>query len=132
MSQRKQVALIAAWTAVFFGLAACNDSAATPSPDQINQYRQMGGINSLAVDCYQSDAILQALMYMVENVPQSERELMNKLVDEFNAGGEKATADQVIWNGTQGAYGTTPFDCSDAADVKQIRTMEASVLNNLK
>jgi len=112
--------------------AAVGCSGPKPTQDQINQYRQMGGINSLAVDCFNSDEILTRLNELTASVQGDDKAIMDQLIDEFNEGGKKATADKVIWNGTKGAYSETAFSCSNPQDLEQIQNMAQAMLSSLR
>ena len=100
-------------------LLFCITIISTPLYSQGNpedQYRQMGGIVGLTEICFDTKDLETALFQQVGNVfytsPEMGRVLFELLYVYFESY-EVAKSEKVIWNGTQQAYNTNTFDCSE-------------------
>jgi len=116
--------------AMFFFLTAQVYSA-TPA----DIYKQMGGIAALAEACFSSEKIPTLLnVKIAETLEQNPDlgEMMDTLIEEYNEGYYTSGAKQIIWNASEQSYNKTPFDCEDTEDVKTIKQLEQTVLDNLK
>ena len=81
-----------------------------------DQYRQMGGVVGLTELCFGSKGLETALFQQVGNVFYSSPEMgrvMFELLYVYFESYEVAKSEKVIWNGTQQAYNTKTFDCSE-------------------
>ena len=90
-----------------------------PSYSQGNpedQYRQMGGVVGLTEICFGTKDLETVLFQQVGNVFYTSPEMgrvMFELLYVYFESYEVAKSEKVIWNGTQQAYNTNTFDCSE-------------------
>ena len=81
-----------------------------------DQYRQMGGVVGLTEICFGTKDLETVLFQQVGNVfyksPEMGRVMFELLYVYFESY-EVAKSEKVIWNGTQQAYNTNTFDCSE-------------------
>ena len=81
-----------------------------------DQYRQMGGVVGLTEICFGTKDLETVLFQQVGNVfytsPEMGRAMFELLYVYFESY-EVAISEKVIWNGTQQAYNTNTFDCSE-------------------
>ena len=99
-----------------------------------DQYRQMGGVVGLTELCFGSKDLETALFQQIGNVFYSSPEMgrvMFELLYVYFESYEVAKSEQVIWNGTQQAYNTNSFDCSEE-NKALIRSFEAQLIAGLK
>ena len=79
-------------------------------------YRQMGGVVGLTEICFGTKDLETVLFQQVGNVfytsPEMGRDMFELLYVYFESY-EVAKSEKVIWNGTQQAYNTNTFDCSE-------------------
>ena len=100
-------------------LLFCMTIISTPSYSQGNpedQYRQMGGVVGLTEMCFGTKDLETVLFQQVGNVFYSSPEMgrvMFELLYVYFESYEVAKSEKVIWNGTQQAYNTNTFDCSE-------------------
>ncbi len=81
-----------------------------------DQYRQMGGVVGLTEICFGTKDLETVLFQQVGNVFYTSPEMgrvMFELLYVYFESYEVAKSEQVIWNGTQQAYNTNTFDCSE-------------------
>ena len=81
-----------------------------------DQYRQMGGVVGLTEICFGTKDLETVLFQQVGNVFYISPELgrvMFELLFVYFESYEVAKREKVIWNGTQQAYNTNTFDCSE-------------------
>ena len=81
-----------------------------------DQYRQMGGVVGLTEICFGTKDLETALFQQVGNVFYTSPEMgrvMFELLYVYFESYEVAKSEKVIWNGTQQAYNTDTFDCSE-------------------
>ena len=81
-----------------------------------DQYRQMGGIVGLTEICFGTKDLETVLFRQVGNVFYTSPEMgkaMFELLYVYFESYEVAKSEKVIWNGTQQAYNTNTFDCSE-------------------
>ena len=100
-------------------LLFCMTVISTPLYSQGNpedQYRQMGGVVGLTEMCFGKKDLETVLFQQVGNVFYSSPEMgrvMFELLYVYFESYEVAKSEKVIWNGTQQAYNTNTFDCSE-------------------
>ena len=100
-------------------LLFCMTIISTPLYSQGNpedQYRQMGGVVGLTEMCFGTKDLETVLFQQVGNVFYSSPEMgrvMFELLYVYFESYEVAKSEKVIWNGTQQAYNTETFDCSE-------------------
>ena len=100
-------------------LLFCMTVISTPLYSQGNpedQYRQMGGVVGLTEMCFGTKELETVLFQQVGNVFYSSPEMgrvMFELLYVYFESYEVAKSEKVIWNGTQQAYNTNTFDCSE-------------------
>ena len=93
--------------------------SSTPLYSQGNpedQYRQMGGVVGLTEICFGTKDLETVLFQQVGNVFYTNPEMgrvMFELLYVYFESYEVAKSEKVIWNGTQQAYNTNTFDCSE-------------------
>ena len=81
-----------------------------------DQYRQMGGVVGLTEICFGTKDLETVLFQQVGNVFYASPEMgrvMFELLYVYFESYEVAISEKVIWNGTQQAYNTNTFDCSE-------------------
>ena len=81
-----------------------------------DQYRQMGGVVGLTEICFGTKDLETVLFQQVGNVFYTSPEMgrvMFELLYVYFESYEVAISEKVIWNGTQQAYNTNTFDCSE-------------------
>ena len=81
-----------------------------------DQYRQMGGVVGLTEICFGTKDLETVLFQQVGNVFYTNPEMgrvMFELLYVYFESYEVAISEKVIWNGTQQAYNTNTFDCSE-------------------
>ena len=81
-----------------------------------DQYRQMGGVVGLTEICFETKDLETVLFQQVGNVFYTSPEMgrvMFELLYVYFESYEVAKSEKVIWNGTQQAYNTNTFDCSE-------------------
>ena len=81
-----------------------------------DQYRQMGGVVGLTEICFGTKDLETVLFQQVGNVFYTSPEMgrvMFELLYVYFESYEVAKSEKVIWNGTQQAYNTNTFDCSE-------------------
>ena len=81
-----------------------------------DQYRQMGGVVGLTEICFGTKVLESVLFQQVGNVFYTSPEMgkvMFELLYVYFESYEVAKSEKVIWNGTQQAYNTNTFDCSE-------------------
>ena len=81
-----------------------------------DQYRQMGGVVGLTEICFGTKDLETVLFQQVGNVFYTSPEMgrvMFELLYVYFESYEVAKSEKVIWNGTQQAYNTNIFDCSE-------------------
>ena len=99
-----------------------------------DQYRQMGGVVGLTELCFGSKDLETALFQQVGNVFYSSPEMgrvMFELLYVYFESYEVAKSDKVIWNGTQQAYNTKTFDCSEE-NKNLIKSFEEQLMAGLQ
>ena len=100
-------------------LLFCMTIISTPLYSQGNpedQYRQMGGVVGLTEMCFGTKDLETVLFQQVGNVFYSSPEMgrvMFELLYVYFESYEVGKSEKVIWNGTQQAYNTNTFDCSE-------------------
>ena len=100
-------------------LLFCMTVISTPLYSQGNpedQYRQMGGVVGLTEMCFGTKDLETVLIQQVGNVFYTSPEMgrvMFELLYVYFESYEVAKSEKVIWNGTQQAYSTNTFDCSE-------------------
>ena len=100
-------------------LLFCMTIISTPLYSQGNpedQYRQMGGVVGLTEMCLGRKDLETVLFQQVGNVFYTSPEMgrvMFELLYVYFESYEVAKSEKVIWNGTQQAYNTNTFDCSE-------------------
>ena len=100
-------------------LLLCMTIISKPSYSQGNpedQYRQMGGVVGLTEICFGTKDLETVLFQQVGNVFYTSPEMgrvMFELLYVYFESYEVAKSEKVIWNGTQQAYNTNTFDCSE-------------------
>ena len=100
-------------------LLFCMTVISTPLYSQGNpedQYRQMGGVVGLTEMCFGTKDLETVLFQQVGNVFYTSPEMgrvMFELLYVYFESYEVAKSEKVIWNGTQQAYNTNTFDCSE-------------------
>ena len=100
-------------------LLFCMTVISTPLYSQGNpedQYRQMGGVVGLTEICFGTKDLETVLFQQVGNVFYTSPEMgrvMFELLYVYFESYEVAKSEKVIWNGTQQAYNTNTFDCSE-------------------
>ena len=100
-------------------LLLCMTIIFKPSYSQGNpedQYRQMGGVVGLTEICFETKDLETVLFQQVGNVFYTSPEMgrvMFELLYVYFESYEVAKSEKVIWNGTQQAYNTDTFDCSE-------------------
>ena len=100
-------------------LLFCMTIISTPLHSQGNpedQYRQMGGVVGLTEMCFGTKDLETVLFQQVGNVFYTSPEMgrvMFELLYVYFESYEVAKTEKVIWNGTQQAYNTNTFDCSE-------------------
>ena len=99
-----------------------------------DQYRQMGGVVGLTEICFGTKDLETVLFQQVGNVFYTSPEMgrvMFELLFVYFESYEVAKREKVIWNGTQQAYNTNTFDCSE--DNKTlIKSFEQQLIAGLK
>ncbi len=99
-----------------------------------DQYRQMGGVVGLSELCFGTKNLEVALFEQVGSVfynnPEMGR-LMFELLYVYFDSYEVAKSEQVIWNGTQQAYNTNSFDCSEESKTL-IKAFEEQLIKGLQ
>ena len=99
-----------------------------------DQYRQMGGVVGLTELCFGSKDLETALFQQVGNVFYSSPEMgrvMFELLYVYFESYEVAKSKKVIWNGTQQAYNTKTFDCSEE-NKNLIKSFEEQLMAGLQ
>ena len=97
----------------------CMTVISTPLYSQGNpedQYRQMGGVVGLTEICFGTKDLETVLFQQVGNVFYASPEMgrvMFELLYVYFESYEVAISEKVIWNGTQQAYNTNTFNCSE-------------------
>ena len=100
-------------------LLLCTTIISTPLYSQGNpedQYKQMGGVVGLTEMCFGTKDLETVLFQQVGNVFYTSPEMgrvMFELLYVYFESYEVAKSEKVIWNGTQQAYNTNTFDCSE-------------------
>ena len=100
-------------------LLLCMTIISTPLYSQSNpedQYKQMGGVVGLTEMCFGTKDLETVLFQQVGNVFYTSPEMgrvMFELLYVYFESYEVAKSEKVIWNGTQQAYNTNTFDCSE-------------------
>ena len=100
-------------------LLLCITTISKPLYSQGNpedQYRQMGGVVGLTEICFGTKDLETVLFQQVGNVFYTSPEMgrvMFELLYVYFESYEVAKSEKVIWNGTQQAYNTNTFDCSE-------------------
>ena len=100
-------------------LLLCTTINSTPLYSQGNpedQYKQMGGVVGLTEMCFGTKDLETVLFQQVGNVFYTSPEMgrvMFELLYVYFESYEVAKSEKVIWNGTQQAYNTNTFDCSE-------------------
>ena len=100
-------------------LLFCMTIISTPLYSQGNpedQYKQMGGVVGLTEICFGTKDLETVLFQQVGNVFYTSPEMgrvMFELLYVYFESYEVAKSEKVIWNGTQQAYNTNTFDCSE-------------------
>ena len=100
-------------------LLVCTTIISTPLYSQGNpgdQYKQMGGVVGLTEMCFGTKDLETVFFQQVGNVFYSSPEMgrvMFELLYVYFESYEEAKSEKVIWNGTQQAYNTNTFDCSE-------------------
>ena len=100
-------------------LLLCTTISSTPLYSQGNpedQYKQMGGVVGLTEICFGTKDLETVLFQQVGNVFYTSPEMgrvMFELLYVYFESYEVAKSEKVIWNGTQQAYNTNTFDCSE-------------------
>ena len=87
-----------------------------PQGNPEDQYRQMGGVVGLTEICFGTKDLETVLFQQVGNVFYTSPEMgrvMFELLYVYFESYEVAKSEKVIWNGTQQAYNTNTFDCSE-------------------
>ena len=99
-----------------------------------DQYRQMGGVVGLTEICFGTKDLETVLFQQVGNVfytsPEMGRVMFELLLVYFESY-EVAKSEKVIWNGTQQAYNTNIFDCSEE-NKTLIKSFEQQLIAGLK
>ena len=99
-----------------------------------DQYRQMGGVVGLTELCFGSKDLETALFQQVGNVFNSSPKMgrvMFELLYVYFESYEVAKSEKVIWNGTQQAYNTKTFDCSEE-NKNLIKSFEEQLMAGLQ
>ena len=99
-----------------------------------DRYRQMGGVVGLTELCFGSKDLETALFQQVGNVFYSSPEMgrvMFELLYVYFESYEVAKSKKVIWNGTQQAYNTKTFDCSEE-NKNLIKSFEEQLMAGLQ
>ena len=99
-----------------------------------DQYRQMGGVVGLTELCFGSKDLETALFQQVGNVFYSSPEMgrvMFELLYVYFESYEVAKSEKVLWNGTQQAYNTKTFDCSEE-NKNLIKSFEGQLMAGLQ
>ena len=115
----------------------CMTVISTPLYSQGNpedQYRQMGGVVGLTEMCFGTKDLETVLFQQVGNVFYSSPEMgrvMFELLYVYFESYEVAKSEKVIWNGTQQAYNTNTFDCSEE-NKTLIKSFEQQLIAGLK
>ena len=118
-------------------LLLCTTIISKPLYSQGNpedQYRQMGGVVGLTELCFGSKDLETALFQQVGNVFYSSPEMgrvMFELLYVYFESYEVAKSKKVIWNGTQQAYNTKAFDCSEE-NKNLIKSFEEQLMAGLQ
>ncbi len=118
-------------------LLLCTTIISKPLYSQGNpedQYRQMGGVVGLTELCFGSKDLETALFQQVGNVFYSSPEMgrvMFELLYVYFESYEVAKSKKVIWNGTQQAYNTKTFDCSEE-NKNLIKSFEEQLMAGLQ
>ena len=118
-------------------LLLCTTIISKPLYSQGNpedQYRQMGGVVGLTELCFGSKDLETALFQQVGNVFYSSPEMgrvMFELLYVYFESYEVAKSKKVIWNGTQQAYNTKTFDCSEE-NKNLIKSFEKQLMAGLQ
>ena len=102
--------------------------------DPEDQYRQMGGVVGLTEICFGTKDLETALFQQVGNVFYTSPEMgrvMFELLYVYFESYEVAISERVIWNGTQQAYNTNTFDCSEE-NKNLIRSFEQQLIAGLE
>ena len=99
-----------------------------------DQYRQMGGVVGLSELCFGTKDLETALFKQAGNVFYSNPEMgrvMFELLYLYFESYEVAKSKRVIWNGTEQAYNTNTFDCSEE-NKTLIKSFEEQLIAGLK
>lgn len=118
-------------------LLFCMTIISTPLYSQGNpedQYRQMGGVVGLTEMCFRTKDLETVLFQQVGNVFYTSPEMgrvMFELLYVYFESYEVAKSEKVIWNGTQQAYNTNTFDCSEE-NKTLIKSFEQQLIAGLK
>ena len=102
--------------------------------DPEDQYRQMGGVVGLTEICFGTKDLETVLFQQVGNVFYTSPEMgrvMFELLYVYFESYEVAKSEKVIWNGTQQAYNTNTFDCSEE-NKTLIKSFEQQLIAGLK
>ena len=117
----------------FLSLVILISRPAFPQGEIEDQYRQMGGTVALTELCFGTKDLETALFQQVGSVfynnPSMGRVMFELLYLYFESY-EVAKSDQVLWNGSQQAYNSNPFDCSEE-NKKLIRSFEERLMVGL-
>jgi len=115
----------------------CMTVISTPLYSQGNpedQYRQMGGVVGLTEMCFGTKDLETVLFQQVGNVFYTSPEMgrvMFELLYVYFESYEVAKSEKVIWNGTQQAYNTNTFDCSEE-NKTLIKSFEQQLISGLE
>ena len=99
-----------------------------------DQYRQMGGVVGLTEICFGTKDLETVLFQQVGNIFYTSPEMgrvMFELLYVYFESYEVAISEKVIWNGTQQAYNTNTFDCSEA-NKTLIKSFEQQLIAGLE
>ena len=99
-----------------------------------DQYRQMGGVVGLTEICFGTKDLETVLFQQVGNVFYTSPEMgrvMFELLYVYFESYEVAKSEKVIWNGTQQAYNTNTFDCSEE-NKTLIKSFEQQLITGLE
>ena len=99
-----------------------------------DQYRQMGGVVGLTEICFGTKDLETVLFQQVGNVFYTSPEMgrvMFELLYVYFESYEVAKSKKVIWNGTQQAYNTNTFDCSEV-NKTLIKSFEQQLIARLE
>ena len=99
-----------------------------------DQYRQMGGVVGLTETCFGTKDLETALFQQVGSVFYNSPEMgrvMFELLSVYFESYEVAKSEKVIWNGTQQAYNTNTFDCSEE-NKSLMKSLEQQLIAGLK